>query len=234
MEQVQIAIKELKGLRVGSISIGRLLTVENYLIPPTLFNFHHLYPAIKISVLGLLAERIWKRMLENELDIGIVFLPMKDQGNELETIPLYMEEMSFAVPKGHLLEDQKGLTLEVLKTTPSILLPENYYVRQLINKSCNDLGFSPQPIFEITTMESLINMVGKGVGVGVTILPKPYLENLNNNKIRVIPIINSNLTREVGIIYRKDKYMSAATRVFIEQLKVTAANLKYGTDKDND
>ncbi len=41
-------------------------------------------------------------------------------------------------------------------------------------------------------MESLINMVGKGVGM--TILPKPYLENLNNNKIRVIPIINSNLT----------------------------------------
>ena len=157
---------------------------------------------------------------------------MKDQGNELGTIPLYMEEMSFAVPKGHLLEDQKGLTLEVLKTTPSILLLENYYVRQLINKSCNDLGFSPQPIFEITTMESLINMVGKGVGM--TILPKPYLENLNNNKIRVIPIINSNLTWEVGIIYRKDKYMSAATRVFIEQLKVTAANLKYGTDKDND
>ena len=177
LEQVQITIKELKGLRVGSISI---------------LNFHHLYPVIKISVLGLRTGGIWKRMLENELDIGIVFLPMKDQGNELGTIPLYMEEMSFAVPKGHLLEDQKGLTLEVLKTTPSILLPENYYVRQLINKSCNDLGFSPQPIFEITTMESLINMVGKGVGM--TILPKPYLENLNNNKIRVIPIINSNLT----------------------------------------
>lgn len=81
-------------------------------------------------------------------------------------------------------------------------------------------------------MESLINMVGKGVGM--TILPKPYLENLNNNKIRFIPIINSNLTWEVGIIYREDKDISAATRVFIEQLKVTAANLKYGTDKDND
>ena len=131
LEQVQITIKELKGLRVGSISI---------------LNFQVIcYPVIKISVLGLRTGGIWKRMLENELDIGIVFLPMKDQGNELGTIPLYMEEMSFAVPKGHLLEDQKGLTLEVLKikTTPSILLPENYYVRQLINKSCNDLGFSP-------------------------------------------------------------------------------------------
>ena len=74
LEQVQITIKELKGIRVGSISI---------------LNFHHLYPVIKISVLGLRTGGIWKRMLENELDIGIVFLPMKDQGNELGTIPLY-------------------------------------------------------------------------------------------------------------------------------------------------
>ena len=58
LEQVQITIKELKGLRVGSISI---------------LNFHHLYPVIKISVLGLRTGGIWKRMLENELDIGIVF-----------------------------------------------------------------------------------------------------------------------------------------------------------------
>jgi DNA-binding transcriptional LysR family regulator len=73
-------------------------------------------------------------------------------------------------------------------------------------------------------MESLINMVVKGVGV--TILPKPYLECLNNNKIRVIPILNSNLVREVGIVYRKDKYMSAAIRIFIDELKATTISFR--------
>ncbi|ERI07391.1 LysR family transcriptional regulator [Aneurinibacillus aneurinilyticus] len=222
LEQAQAAIKELNGLQRGSISIGTLLTVENYLIPPTLLNFHRLYPAIKISVLGLRTGDIRKNLLENKLDIGIVFLPMED--SELETISLYKEELALAVPNGHSLEGEDAVDLEVLRTTPSILLPETYFVRQLINKSCSNLGFLPQPIFEITTMESLINMVVKGVGV--TILPKPYLECLNNNKIRVIPILNSNLVREVGIVYRKDKYMSAAIRIFIDELKATTISFR--------
>lgn len=209
-----------------------MLTVENYLIPATLLNFHRLYPAIKISVIGLRTATIWQSLLENKLDLGIVFLGMKDQSDELETIPLYIEEMAFAVPKGHPLEDNESLSLEVLQTTPSILLPEDYYVRKLINKACHNLGFLPKPVFEITTMESLINMVGEGIGV--TILPKPYLENLNNNKVKCIPILNFNLAQQVGVIYRRDKYMSAAARVFIEQLKVTVANLNYGIDKDID
>ncbi|MEZ2661388.1 LysR family transcriptional regulator [Aneurinibacillus aneurinilyticus] len=222
LEQAQAAIKELNGLQRGSISIGTLLTVENYLIPPTLLNFHRLYPAIKISVLGLRTGDIRKNLLENKLDIGIVFLPMED--SELETISLCKEELALAVPNGHSLEGEDAVDLEVLRTTPSILLPETYFVRQLINKSCSNLGFLPQPIFEITTMESLINMVVKGVGV--TILPKPYLECLNNNKIRVIPILNSNLVREVGIVYRKDKYMSAAIRIFIDELKATTISFR--------
>ena len=62
LEQAQIAIKELKGLQTGSISIGTLLTVENYLIPPTLLNFHRQYPAIKITVLGLRTGNIWQSL----------------------------------------------------------------------------------------------------------------------------------------------------------------------------
>lgn len=231
LEQVQTAIKELNGLQRGNISIGTLLTVENYLIPQTLLNFHCLYPAIEISVLGLSTGEIQKRLLENKLDIGIVFLPMED--NELETISLYKEELVLAVPNGHPLENQNNVHLEILRTTPSILFPENnYFIRQLINKSCKDLGFLPKPIFEITTMESLINMVVKGVGV--TILPKPYLKYLNNNKIKIIPIVNSNLSREVGIVYRKDKYICAATRAFIDQLKATTTNLNQDPIEDTD
>ncbi|MCZ0874950.1 LysR family transcriptional regulator [Peribacillus sp. AS_2] len=230
LEQVKTSINELNGLQRGTISIGTVLTVENYLIPPTLLNFHRLYPAIKISVLGLRTGDIQKHLLENKLDFGIVFLPMK--GDELETISLYTEEMAFAVPTGHPLEKQDILGLEVLQTTPSILLPENYFIRQLINKACKELDFVPEPIFEITTMESLINMVIEGVGV--TILPKPYLEYLNHPNIKIIPILNSNLAREVGIVYRQDKYLSAATHNFINNLKETSLNLNYSTIESTD
>ncbi|MHC5563509.1 LysR family transcriptional regulator [Bacillus spizizenii] len=217
VEQAKTSIDELNGLQRGTILVGTLLTVEDYLITPTLLNFHQKYPGVKISVFGLRTGDIHKQLIENKLDLGIVFLPMK--GDELESISLSTEEMAFAVPKGHPLENQEMLDVEVLKTTPSILLPQQYFIRKLIDEACKDLGFFPKPIFEITTMQSLINMVIKGVGV--TILPKPYLEYLNHPNIRIIPILKSNLSREIGVVYRKDKYLSAATHAFISTLKET-------------
>jgi len=230
LEQAKTSIDELNGLQRGTISVGTLLTVENYLIPPTLRSFHQLYPAVKISVFGLRTGDIQKQLLENKLDIGIVFLPMK--GDELETISLYTEEMAFAVPIGHPLENQNTLGIEALQTTPSILLPEQYFIRQLINKACKDVGFIPEPIFEITTMQSLIDMVIDRVGV--TILPRPYLEYLNHPRIRIIPVVNANLARDIGIIYRKDKYLSAATRIFIDILKEASLHLNHSSPEDAD
>lgn len=217
VEQAKTSIDELNGLQRGTILVGTLLTVEDYLITPTLLSFHQKYPGVKISVFGLRTGDIHKQLIENKLDLGIVFLPMK--GDELESISLSTEEMAFAVPEGHPLENQDMLDVEVLKTTPSILLPQQYFIRNLIDEACKDLGFLPKPIFEITTMQSLINMVMKGVGV--TILPKPYLEYLNHPHIRIIPILKPNLSREIGVVYRKDKYLSAATHAFISALKET-------------
>ncbi|TXF67789.1 LysR family transcriptional regulator [Bacillus subtilis] len=217
VEQAKTSIDELNGLQRGTILVGTLLTVEDYLITPTLLSFHQKYPGVKVSVFGLRTGDIHKQLIENKLDLGIVFLPMK--GDELESISLSTEEMAFAVPEGHPLENQDVLDVEVLKTTPSILLPQQYFIRNLIDEACKDLGFLPKPIFEITTMQSLINMVMKGVGV--TILPKPYLEYLNHPHIRIIPILKSNLSREIGVVYRKDKYLSAATHAFISALKET-------------
>ncbi|MED1575490.1 LysR family transcriptional regulator substrate-binding protein, partial [Bacillus paranthracis] len=67
--------------------------------------------------------------------------------------------------------------------------------------------------------ESLIQMVSKGMGI--TVLPKPYIDFLQNKNIQAIKIENPTPTIEIGLIYRKDKYMCAATREFIKQLKLT-------------
>ncbi|TWK79404.1 hypothetical protein CHCC20335_0181 [Bacillus paralicheniformis] len=75
---------------------------------------------------------------------------------------------------------------------------------------------------EMTTMESITNMVSKGVGA--TILPKGYLDDIADPSIQTIPIQSPVLTTEIGIVYRKNKYLCAASRVFIEQFISTVKN----------
>lgn len=73
-------------------------------------------------------------------------------------------------------------------------------------------------------MESLIQMVSKGMGI--TVLPQPYIDFLQNKNIQAIKIENPTPIIEIGLIYRKDKYMCAATREFIEQLQITVRSFQ--------
>ncbi|NOU64176.1 LysR family transcriptional regulator [Paenibacillus sp. LMG 31461] len=214
LTQARAAISELQGLERGTLKIGALLTVVNYLLPPTVISFHESYPQIELSVLGLRTGDIYEGLLQNELDLGIVYLPMEH--NDLETIPLYTDHLVLAVPIDHPLAKEPYASLDILKETPSVLLPSSYFIRQFLNDQCRTLDFTVQPVIEMTTLESIIQMVRKGVGV--TVLPKAYLDYMDHPHIRAIPIQNPVLTTQIGIVYRKNKFLCAASRVFMEQL----------------
>lgn len=220
LSQARAAISELQGLNRGTLKIGALLTVVNYLLPPTVIGFHSNYPNIELSVLGMRTGDIYSGILHNDLDLGIVYLPMEH--NDLESIPLYQENLALAAPIGHPIAQKSFVTLDILKETPSILLPDTYFLRQLINEHCKALDCTPKQVIEMTTMESIINMISNGVGV--TILPKGYLDYIDNPHIRVIPI-QPVLTTQIGLVYRKNKHLCAASRVFMEQLLHTVKSV---------
>ncbi|HLR52394.1 MAG TPA: LysR substrate-binding domain-containing protein [Candidatus Avamphibacillus sp.] len=214
LEQAEAAIRDLNGLERGNLTLGALLTCVNYLLPPAIVKFKQLYPNIELSVLGLKASEIHEKLHENELDLGIAFLPIIDE--DLESIPLFTEELSLAVPLNHPFANRKEVEMEELKDAQMILLPESYFLRKLIDTYCLEIGLTLKPTLEMTTMESLIQMVSEGVGV--TILPSPYLDSLKNNQIVKVNLANPTPQREIGFIYRKEKFMCQATKTFISQV----------------
>src|SRR5699024_11466293 len=96
----------------------------------------------------------------------------------------------------HTIANESFVTIYIIKQLPSILLTNTYFIRQLIDETCQSLNFTPEPVMEMTTMESIINMVSNGVGI--TILPKAYLNYINNSKIQIIPLKDPVLTTEIG------------------------------------
>lgn len=213
LEQAEMAIKDLNGLRRGQLKIGSLLTCMNYLFPPVMLKFKRLYPDVKLSILGMRAEKIKQSLLENKLDLGVTFLPEKNE--QLEAIPLATEELSLALPTGHPLMHMETVDLETIGEIATVLLPKSYFLRELIEAYCLQVGIKLQPAIEMTTLESLMIMVEKGTGA--TILPKSYLDFVANENIVVRPLTNPIPKREIGFVYRKDKFMCAATKVFIQE-----------------
>lgn len=215
IEQAGAALNDLNELQRGKLTIGSLLTCVNYLLPPAIIHFRQLYPNVKLTVHGLKSTDIKKGLLENELDLGITFLPVEEK--EFDSTPLFTEELSLAVPSGHPLAGLREVDMKTLESTSTILMPESYCLRQIIDTYCSELGFSLKPALEMTTLESIIHMVAEGVGV--TILPEPYLDTLHNPQVVKVKLINPTPQRDIGFIYRKNKFICATTQTFMGQIK---------------
>jgi len=219
LAQAQAALRDLRGLERGKLTIGALATVVDHLLPAAVIPFHRQYPAIEMGVLGLPQDEIVQQLLANQLDFGILYLPLAEP--EVTAIPLYEEELVLAVPAGHELAQADSCTAASLAAFPLLLPPARDALRQYLEASLRDHGCTLRPLMELSKPESLVELVRQGVGL--TILPLPYLEALADPRIRLIPLQAPALRQQVGIAYRTDKYMCAATRVFIDQL-VQAAN----------
>jgi len=222
IEQAQAALKDLNGLQTGKLTIGSLLTCVSYLLPPAISKFKQLHPNIDLSVHGLRTGDIKTGLLENRLDLGVSFLPVKEE--EFASIPLFTEELSLAVPAGHPLAGINEVDLSALEREPTILLPENYFLRQLIDRHCEHIGIKLNPTLEMTTLDSLTQMVSEGIGV--TVLPEPYLNYLTHPQIVNVRLVNPTMERKIGFIYRKDKFMCMATRAFIDQVMETGGEVQ--------
>lgn len=222
IEQAQAALRDLNGLQRGKLIIGSLLTCTNYLLPPAILKFKQFYPNIELSVLGLRTKDIKKGLIENELDLGISFLPSEDE--EFDSIPLFTEELSLAVPVNHPLAKEKEIEMKSLEQVSMILMPENYYLRKLVDSYVAELGITFKPTIEISTLEALIQMVG--AGMGATILPAPYLDFIKNDKLVKVKLVHPTPKRKIGFIYRKDKFMCTTTKTFIKQVTEASKSIQ--------
>src|SRR5699024_8277466 len=187
-----------------------------YLILNVVVPYNYIFPDSTMNVTGHNIRNIRRKLIQGELDLGISMLEEDDK--ELESIPLFTESFSLAVPIDHVLAKEDIIPLTMLEKTKNILLPNCYYTRKLLNKHCESLDFELKAFLEVETMEALITMVE--YGAGVTILADPYLRFKQSNKIKIIPLISPAPRRKIGISYVKDKYINRAAQAFIEELKL--------------
>src|SRR5690625_5182124 len=198
IDQAQAALRDLNGLQIGNLTVGSLYSCVNYLLTPAILKFKQLYPNVELSILGLRNEEIINSLHENKLDLGITFLPIEDK--EMKAIPLFTEELSLAVPLDHPLAKEQEVDMRVLGDVPVISLPESYFLRKMIDAYCTEIGITLKPIIELSTLESLVQMVAEGVGI--TILPEPYLDFLSNSRVVKVSLQNPTPYRKIGFIYK--------------------------------
>lgn len=211
LDQALAAINEIQGMQRGRLRIG---CSGNHLLTATIIAFHALYPKIELSVTELATEETKERLLSNQLDMGVVFLP--DEDEQFHYIPLYNERLRFVISDKHPLAQAKAIRLADLAQLPIAMLQKKFYVRQMMDDCCKLSGFEWKPAIELSTLESLLQMANNNVGGAI--LPQSYVDNIRSSGIRSIPIIDPIPQKDVGIVYRKDMFLCKTMDMFMKQL----------------
>src|SRR5213083_1987603 len=91
-------VQQLGGVVAGRVRLGTSNSISIYLLPPFLRRFRSRYPATELVVVTGNAPEIARAVVENELDVGIVSLPVRER--ELAVTALYRDELVAIGPPG--------------------------------------------------------------------------------------------------------------------------------------
>jgi DNA-binding transcriptional LysR family regulator len=201
-------------LKKGKIKIGLPPLIGILFFPKIIKGFQDKYPDITIELIEQGANKVRQRTEDGEIDFGVVMMPVDEE--EFDIIPFASEELMLYMSSSHALADQPALSLENVKDEPMILFSEDFTLHDRIIQECKDAGFSPKVAYESSQWDFISDMVEHNLGI--TFFPESIMRKINEDSIKAVPISPS-IPWNIGIILKKGKYMSFATKAFIEYLQ---------------
>jgi DNA-binding transcriptional LysR family regulator len=196
----------------GEIAISAQESTSLYVLPEVFAEFKLRYPKVGLKIVRAERSRTLEALLNREVDFGIVSLPVKDPRFTVEI--LHRDELVLATPKGHPLAAlAKVEPADIVKH--SFLLPKQGRQRDLLLNIFRMNEVYPKKVMEVESGELMKRFVIAGLGIG-------FLPGINiaaeraSGAIQVIPLESVRLSRDLGLIYLKDKPVTRATSGFLE------------------
>ena len=209
------AIKELKGLHRGKLSLTANEYTVMYLLPLLpLFRARH--PHIKIEVKRSLASRISSEILARETEIGIVSFKPNDAA--ITSVPVLTDELALIVPPDHPLAARKIVSVRELGAESFVAhnVPSPYRERvvRTFEKYRTPLNIS----LEMPTLEAIKRFVEGGMGVALVPRLTAQVE-IARGQVAALAVREMKLERKLYLVYRKGATLSHAARAFLRVAK---------------
>ena len=181
----------------GPLRIGVIPTVAPYLLPRLFQALARQFPALDLQPRETVTKRLIEDLLELRLDIAIVALPVSEPG--LHEEPLFDEEFVLVRPASD--AERPVPNAENLQQMRLLLLEEGHCFRDQALSFCK-LPQAPRGLMEGSSLATLVQMVG--AGIGVTLIPEMAVEiETRNTNVSLARLAAPRPSRTIGMVWRK-------------------------------
>lgn len=210
-QNLMAELDDLRNLKKGHIRIGLPPMVGASFFPRVIGGFHERYPEITIQLFEDGAKKVESDVAAGLLDVGVVVLPTVQEG--LNSFPFVEEKLNLVVPLNHPLAMRQKADLAELAEEGFVLFREDFTLHDRIIAECAKAGFQPRIIYESSQWDLISEMVA--VGLGITLLPETICREVDQERVRVLQLVNPSIPWKLGIVWREDRYLSFASREWI-------------------
>jgi LysR family cyn operon transcriptional activator len=221
LDDAQVALSDLDGLRRGKLFVGVVQTFNAYLIPPIITRFAVSHPGVFLSVEELTTSQIEQDVLRGRLNVGISYIaPHMDA---VDSEPLFEDEFVLIVSARHRLARRKLLKMTELEDESLVMLPSTYCVRQVFDEKAREVGIRPKVAVEMNSIEGILATVRNCEGA--TILPVLTLPKRGAG-LRAVKLMEPTLKRTVGLVWRRGCYRCRAMDAFLRYARGAVGEMR--------
>jgi LysR family hydrogen peroxide-inducible transcriptional activator len=173
-------------------------TIAPYLLPAVIANLTRMHPELDIHIREALTQKLIQELTEGRLDTAIVALPVSEPS--LAEVALFAENFLLVRPR-----EDEGASMpssQALREMRLLLLEEGHCFRDQALSFCNRQSWQPREVLDASSLSTLVQMVG--AGIGVTLIPEMAVAvETRSASVSVSRFRNPQPSRTVGMIWRK-------------------------------
>lgn len=197
-------VQSAQGRLSGRLRLGVIPTIAPYLLPKLIRDLNDSYTGIDLHMRETQTANLLTDLHEGRLDAAILALPISDPS--LHEMTLFDEEFVLVRPNadaGKPVPDPESLSEMRL-----LLLEEGHCFRDQALSLCNIQPSVPKELFDGSSLTTLVQMVG--AGLGVTLIPEmsvPLETRFADVSVDRFP--DATPARTIGMIWRKSSPLAA-------------------------
>lgn len=182
----------------GTIRLGVPPTLGPYLLPHIVPELHRRFPDLKLHVREGMPRDLLARLAEGGFDLLLSPLPAV---GSVEVAPLFREPLLVAAAPDHPLAAKTRVARQELRGEKVLELEPGHHLHEHVRALCDAFGATPLRDYEGTSLDTLRQMVG--MGVGIAFLPALYVrsEIADRGEVAILNLTDKTLHRSIGMVW---------------------------------
>ena len=216
LSEMRLAIDQFKGFQRGQLRCGATTTIAVHLLPKALVHFKKRLPEVEIRMMVCRTTEIEKRILADDLDVGLVAGSLKNS-SAFNVLYFLTDEFVVITPPNHSFAKCERVSLKQIAKHPLIIREKGSFPRLILDESFRAAGITYNCVMEIETSEAVKKAVAEGLGCSIAPLCSIQLEKQTGN-LAYARIVGAPMKRDFRAIVHKDRKLFGPVQPFLDIL----------------